>query len=175
MDSLIEVSNLDDQAVFAHKFGSIFEYSPWIAEEAWSYRPFGSREELLDRMSDIVMNADEEKQLTLLRAHSELETKANVMKAGAAIEHRDAGLDSLDRLDRDETYILGQLNEKYKERFGFPFIIAARGLASDMIADSLQQRMKNSDEEERQRALQEVIKIAAFRLTHLELQASSIG
>lgn len=169
MDPLIAMSNLDDRADFADKFGSIFEYSPWIAEEAWSYRPFGSREELLDRMSDIVMNADEGKQLELLRAHSEREDKAVLMKAESLIEQSDA---RLDRLDRDEAYILGQLNTKYRERFGFPFIIAVRGLASDMIADSMQQRMKNSDEEEKRRALQEVIKIAAFRLAHMELQAS---
>lgn len=168
MDPLIKVSNLDERAAFAAKFGSIFEHSPWIAEEAWSYRPFGSREELLERMSEIVMNADEERQLALLKAHPELGAKID-MTAESVNEQRGAGLD---RLDRDEAYIMGQLNAKYRERFGFPFIIAVRGLTSDMIADSLQQRMKNSDEEEKRRALQEVIKIAAFRLTHLELHAS---
>lgn len=168
MDPLIAVSNLDGRADFAAKFGSIFEHSPWIAEEAWSNRPFGSRDELLESMSDIVMNADEERQLALLRAHPELGSK--IVKTGEAGGRlSDAGLD---RLDRDEGFILGQLNARYKARFGFPFIIAMRGLASDMIADSLQQRMTNSVEEEKHRALQEVIKIAAFRLTHLDLYAS---
>ncbi|MHA6484297.1 2-oxo-4-hydroxy-4-carboxy-5-ureidoimidazoline decarboxylase [Paenibacillus sp. strain BS8-2] len=168
MDALIAVSNLDGKAAFAAKFGSIFEHSPWIAEEAWGYRPFASRNELLERMSEIVRNADEEKQLALLRAHPELGAKI-VMTEESVSEQRGAGLD---RLDRDEAYILGQLNAKYRDRFGFPFIIAVRGLTSDMIADSMQTRMKNSEEEERSRALQEVMKIAAFRMEHLELQAS---
>lgn len=167
MDQLIAVSNRDERAAFTAKFGSIFEKSPWVAEEAWLYRPFVSRNELLNRMSVIVLCADDEKQLALLRAHPELGAKI-AMSAESIEEQRVAGLD---RLDRDEAYILGQLNVKYRERFGFPFIIAVRGLTSDMIADSLQKRMMNSMEEEKKLALQEVIKIAAFRLEHMELEA----
>ncbi|MDQ6419142.1 2-oxo-4-hydroxy-4-carboxy-5-ureidoimidazoline decarboxylase [Paenibacillus sp. LHD-117] len=167
MDPLIETSNQDERAAFAAKFGSIFEHSPWIAEEAWAYRPFGSREDLLERMSGIVMDADDDRQLALLRAHPELGAKIR-MTEESVLEQRGAGLD---RLERDEAYIFGQLNAKYRERFGFPFIIAVRGLTPDMIADSMQKRMMNSATEEKYRALQEVCKIAAFRLEHMELDA----
>ncbi|MEK3882250.1 2-oxo-4-hydroxy-4-carboxy-5-ureidoimidazoline decarboxylase [Paenibacillus sp. PL2-23] len=163
MDQLIGMSNDWDLAAYVAQYGSLFESSPWVAERAWHSRPFRSREELLARMSAIVMEADEAMQLELLRAHPELGAKVR-MTAESTEEQRGAGLD---RLERDEAYIFGQLNAAYRERFGFPFIIAVKGLTADMIADSMQRRMMNTAQEERERALLEVCKIASFRLEHM--------
>lgn len=163
MDQLMKASNDWDLAAFVAQYGSLFECSPWVAEKAWHSRPFRTREELLACMSAIVMEADESLQLELLRAHPELGAKAR-MTTESTEEQKGAGLD---RLERDEAYIFGQLNAAYRERFGFPFIIAVKGLTADMIADSMQKRMMNSVADEKRRALLEVIRIASFRLEHM--------
>ena len=163
MDQLMKASNDWDLAAFVAQYGPLFECSPWVAEKTWHFRPFRTREEMLERMSAIVMEADDDSQLELLRAHPELGAKVR-MTAESTEEQRGAGLD---RLERDEAYIFGQLNAAYRERFGFPFIIAVKGLTADMIADSMQQRMMNSASEEKERALMEVCRIASFRLSHM--------
>ncbi|MCR2805505.1 2-oxo-4-hydroxy-4-carboxy-5-ureidoimidazoline decarboxylase [Paenibacillus soyae] len=163
MDPLLKASNDWDLATFVAQYGLLFEASPWVAERAWHSRPFRTREELLECMSAIVMEADESLQLELLRAHPELGAKVR-MTAESTEEQRGAGLD---RLERDEAYIFGRMNAAYRERFGFPFIIAVKGLTADMIADSMQKRMMNTAAEEKTRALREVCRIASFRLEHM--------
>lgn len=153
-----------DKAVFVERYGHIFECSPWIAEKAWHRRPFRSRQELLSSMTEIVMEADDELQVELLRAHPGLGAKLRITTESME-EQRSAGLD---RLERDEAYIFQRMNAVYRDKFGFPFIMAVKGLSADMIADSMQKRMMNSEEQERSLALMEVCKIAAFRLALVE-------
>ncbi|RJX40690.1 2-oxo-4-hydroxy-4-carboxy-5-ureidoimidazoline decarboxylase [Paenibacillus pinisoli] len=153
-----------EKAAFVERYGHIFESSPWVAEKAWHQRPFRSRHELLSSMAEIVMEADGELQIDLLRAHPEPGVKLR-MTIASAEEQRGAGLD---RLVRDEAYIFQRMNAIYREKFGFPFIMAVKGLTADMIADSMQKRMMNTGEQERRLALMEVCKIAAFRLALVE-------
>lgn len=169
MDRLLHLSNNWDQTAFVMQFGALFECSPWVAEKAWHSRPFRTREAMLKRMCEIVKDADETLQLKLLRAHPELGAKIRMTKDSVE-EQRGAGLD---RLERDEAYIFHQLNAKYRERFGFPFIIAVKGLTPDMIADSMQKRMMNTAEQEKERALLEVCKIASFRLEHMDINTEA--
>lgn len=169
MDRLLAISNDWDQAAFVAQYGPLFECSPWVAEKAWHSRPFRTRDAMLKRMCEIVKEADEEQQLELLRAHPELGAKIRMTKDSVE-EQRGAGLD---RLERDEAYIFEQMNAKYRERFGFPFIIAVKGLTPDMIADSMQKRMMNTSEQEKERALSEVCKIASFRLEHMDIDTAA--
>ncbi|WP_168119076.1 2-oxo-4-hydroxy-4-carboxy-5-ureidoimidazoline decarboxylase [Paenibacillus sp. HB172176] len=154
---------------FIRIVGSIFECSPWIAEEAWRSRPFSSKEQMFETMMKIVNLAGEEKQVKLLNAHPELGAKIR-MTPESLVEQQSAGLD---RLERDEAYIFQRMNLAYREQFGFPFIIAVRGLTADMIADSMQKRMKSDRQTELHNALQEVFKIASFRLEHLDWEVGT--
>ncbi|MFF2888187.1 2-oxo-4-hydroxy-4-carboxy-5-ureidoimidazoline decarboxylase [Paenibacillus sp. NPDC057967] len=158
-----------EQAAFVERYGRLFDCSPWVAEKAWHCRPFRTRQELLASMAVIVMEAEESLQLQLLRAHPEMGAKLR-MTAAPTDEQRGG----LDRLERDEAYIFQRMNTVYRERFGFPFIMAVKGLTADMVADSLQKRMMNTAEQEKRHALLEVCKMAAFRLAHVE-EDSVIG
>ncbi|REK76612.1 2-oxo-4-hydroxy-4-carboxy-5-ureidoimidazoline decarboxylase [Paenibacillus paeoniae] len=153
-----------EQAAFVARYGHLFESSPWVAEKAWNNRPFRSRQELIASMLEVVMEADGQLQLELLRAYPELGAKPR-MTIVAAEEPRGA---AADRLERDEAYILQRMNATYREKFGFPFIMAVKGLTADMIADSMQMRMKNTTEQEKRHALREVCKVAEFRLAYVE-------
>ncbi|RJE86858.1 2-oxo-4-hydroxy-4-carboxy-5-ureidoimidazoline decarboxylase [Paenibacillus sp. 1011MAR3C5] len=162
----VDWNNDGDHAAFVERYGHLFESSPWVAEKAWHNRPFRSRQELLSSMSEIVMGADSRLQLELLRAHPELGAKLR-MTAASTEEQRRTGV-AADRLERDEAYIFQRMNAAYREKFGFPFIMAVKGLTADMTADSMQRRMMNTAEQERRHALMEVCKIAEFRLAHVE-------
>jgi 2-oxo-4-hydroxy-4-carboxy--5-ureidoimidazoline (OHCU) decarboxylase len=55
----------------------------------------------------------------------------------------------------------------YKARFGFPFIIAVKGLGKDEILAAFERRLGNDPETERRTALEQVERIALLRLQAL--------
>ena len=60
------------------------------------------------------------------------------------------------------------LNEAYKAKFGFPFVMAVRGSNCDEILGEFSRRLRNDYDEEFESALAEIHKIARFRLEALE-------
>jgi OHCU decarboxylase len=160
--TLRQLNDMDGEG-FKEALGGIFEHSPWIAEEAWKERPFANVEELFSSMWRVVWKAGEPEQLALLRAHPDLGARI-AMTDESRGEQSGAGLD---RLDRREYRYMTALNKLYKYKFGFPFIIAVRGLIKEDIIASMRQRIRNSREVELERALTEVSRIARFRLESL--------
>lgn len=156
--------NAMDQAAFTGALGGIFEHSPWIAEQAWERRPFSSVDSLLETMLEVVSDAGEGPQLELIRAHPDLAGKA--ARAGALTEHstREQSGVGLDRLSDEEFDRFHRLNDAYKDRFGFPFIIAVRDHTKDSILAAFETRLQNDRPAEMQEALRNIGLIAAFRL-----------
>jgi 2-oxo-4-hydroxy-4-carboxy-5-ureidoimidazoline decarboxylase len=145
---------------FVGTLGWIFEHSPWVAEMAWESMPFLSREELFQTMVTIVKNEEEALQLGLLRAHPDLGTR---LKISEVSQKEQAGV-GLDKLSKQEFGEFVSLNQRYVEQFGFPFIMAVTGQNKDTILAAMQQRVGNTNEQEFLTALNEVYKIAGFRL-----------
>jgi 2-oxo-4-hydroxy-4-carboxy-5-ureidoimidazoline decarboxylase len=144
--------------------GAVYEHSPWVAERACSARPFDSVEALWRAMQAAVQAADDDEQLALIRAHPELAGRLAV--AGRLTEHsrseqRGAGLDAC---TPQEFARLQELNAAYRERFGFPFIVAVRGLSRTDVIMRLEQRLANDREQEIATCLREIGRIARFRL-----------
>ena len=152
--------NAGDQAAFISALGWIFEESPWVAERAWPRRPFASLDALHAAMTHVVADASEAEQLALLRAHPDLGTRARISDASIG-EQRGAGLD---RLTPDEFARLQRLNGEYRERFGFPFLFAVKGSTKHDVLAALESRVTRTRDEEFVDALQQVYKIARFRL-----------
>ncbi len=171
MEDWVKECNGMSKSEFVGRFGFLFEKSTWVAERAWGKLPFSGRGDFLSKMAEVVLSASDEEQLMLLNAHPELGSPIPMTEA-SVMEQSGAGLD---RLARDEAYIFSELNRKYRDKYGFPFIIAVRGLTADMIADSMQLRMQSRVEEEKRKALEEVFKIALFRLQHLEVDRAVVG
>jgi 2-oxo-4-hydroxy-4-carboxy-5-ureidoimidazoline decarboxylase len=149
---------------FVRLAGPVFEHSPWIAELAWSQRPFMNLGHLHRALCEIVESAGGEKQLALLRAHPDLAGRlalAGKLTAESANEQASAGLD---RLSPDENARLQTNNTAYKNRFDFPFIICARLNQKETILAAFERRLQNSREQEMQTALEEIFKIAKLRL-----------
>jgi 2-oxo-4-hydroxy-4-carboxy-5-ureidoimidazoline decarboxylase len=145
---------------FTAALGAIFEDSPWVAERTWKHMPFESLDRLCERMNGEVEAAQREEQAALLRAHPDLGTRAKV-SVDSAREQAGAGLD---RLTADEYGRLVALNDRYRARFGFPFLYAVKGSDKFMILEALERRVENAPEDEFQEALRQVFRIARFRL-----------
>ncbi|WP_134701346.1 2-oxo-4-hydroxy-4-carboxy-5-ureidoimidazoline decarboxylase [Ammoniphilus sp. YIM 78166] len=156
----IEQVNQMNKEEFVRKVGWVFEHSPWIAEKAWESRPFPSREALMQTMITIVQQADASSQLQLLRAHPDLGTR---LKLTSASQKEQAGV-GLDKLSKEEYDELSSLNQRYVEAFSFPFIMAVKGQSKESILSAMKERVHHTYEEECAKALQEVYKIATFRL-----------
>lgn len=157
--SLSQVNQMT-QAEFIAALGSIFEASPWIAKQAELKRPFETIEILYQTMVAIVKNSNSQQQLALIRAHPDLGSKTKMAESSVKEQ---AGV-GLDRLTSAEYQHFHQLNQTYKNKFGFPFIIAVKNQTKTSILAAFEQRLNHSIEQEKITALEEIYKIAQFRL-----------
>lgn len=156
-----------DRDDFVARLADIFEHSPWIPERAWAARPFTSIDALHAAMLAVLDSASDEEQLGLIRAHPELagkEAVAGTLTVASTGEQRGAGLD---QCSAEELARLRRLNAQYRERFGFPFVIAVKGLSRYQIMDAVEARLAHDRADEFRACLTEIGKIARFRLDAL--------
>ena len=151
------------QADFTTALGEIWEETPEIAQQTWHNRPFTDLETIYQAMTDVVNNMNPEQQLTLIQAHPDLGSKAKMAEASV---QEQAGV-GLDRLSESEYQRFQTLNQAYKDKFGFPFIVAVKYHTKESILEAFETRLKNSQEAEKQEALTEIGKIARLRLESL--------
>jgi 2-oxo-4-hydroxy-4-carboxy-5-ureidoimidazoline decarboxylase len=154
-------------AAFVAALGAVFEHSPWVAERALAARPFANVDALHAAMVAAVAAAGEAPQLALLRAHPELAGRAmirNELTADSSQEQAGAGLT---QCSPDEYARLQELNARYNAKFGFPFIVAVKGLDRAGILQRFAARVTNDRAVEFREALAQVARIARFRLEAL--------
>lgn len=154
-------------AQFLAAFGGVFEHSPWIAERAFAARPFARVDALHVAMTDAVKRASRDEQLALLRAHPELagkEAQSGTMTGDSTAEQGGAGLNALSRAEMDR---ISDLNRRYREKFGFPFIIAVRKNTKDDIFREFERRLAHDGETELATCLGQVFVITRLRLDGL--------
>ena len=152
---------------FAAALDGVFEHSPWVAQRTAAARPFTSRLQLLDSMRAAVRAATPAEQLALIRAHPQLGVRARAaspLTTASAGEQRRAGLASCTAAQATR---LEQLNARYLERFGFPFILAVRGHDPHSIIAHFEHRLESELEAERATALNQIGAIAAYRLADM--------
>ena len=153
--------NQMSQAEFTEVFGSIFEHTPEIAAEAWRSRPFADVQNLHQVMAAIALEMSETEQLKLICAHPDLGSKFKMAESSVQ-EQSTVGLDQLSETEYNR---FQELNQAYKEKFSFPFIIAVRNNTKDSILAAFEQRLENNLEVEQKQAIAEIIEIARWRLT----------
>lgn len=153
-----------DRDAFTAELGAIFEDSPWVARQAWAAKPFASVADLHAAMVSVVREAPQEKQIALIRAHPDLAGKAAIAGDVAQASQREQRGAGLDRLTPEEFARFQALNDRYQHHFGFPFVLAVRGHDKHSILKSFEMRLENDVDVERRRALEEIARIALFRL-----------
>jgi 2-oxo-4-hydroxy-4-carboxy-5-ureidoimidazoline decarboxylase len=153
-----------DEAQFIAALGDIFEHAPWVAEAVHARRPFATLASLHDAMTTAVRSADADRKLALVSDHPDLAGKAaraGAMTADSTAEQSSAGLE---RLSEDEFARFRRLNEAYRKKFGFPFIVCVRRHTRDSILRQFERRLTHDAATELDAALSEVFRITALRL-----------
>ena len=156
--------NAADEAQFLAALGDIFEHAPWVAEAVHARRPFATLASLHDAMTTAVRSADADRRLALVNGHPDLAGKAaraGAMTADSTAEQSSAGLE---RLSEDEFARFHRLNEAYRKKFGFPFIVCVRRHTRDSILRQFERRLTHDAATELDAALTEVFRITALRL-----------
>ncbi|WP_417668564.1 2-oxo-4-hydroxy-4-carboxy-5-ureidoimidazoline decarboxylase [Roseibium sp.] len=163
MNSLADVNAMDRDA-FVAAFGDVAEHSPWVAAEAFFKAPFATREAVIVAFEAGMRSADKDRQLGLIRAHPDLAGKAAMAGELAEDSKREQAGAGLDTLTRDEFARFNELNDAYRDKFGFPFIFAVKGADKHMILHAFENRLKNDAEREFETALVQIARIFRFRL-----------
>ena len=158
-----------DRSEFVERFGGVFEHSSWVAERAFDHgvADTGSAASVHSAMVEAFQRASEAERLAVLRAHPDLAGKlaiAGKLTEDSRNEQAGAGLD---RLSAEEHARFTALNSAYVEKFGFPFIIAVKGLNKDDILGAFETRINNSAAEEFGTACKQVERIAMLRLNSM--------
>ncbi len=166
---MISLSTLNDMTddEFVGTLKDIFEHSPWVAETVRDKRPFKSVRSLHSAMVAAVADASQRAQKDLICAHPDLAGKAALagdLTESSTSEQAGAGLDTL---SADEFTAFHKLNDGYRSKFGFPFILAVKGHDKQSILKAFQTRLENDLKQEQIEALRQIAEIGRFRLEAL--------
>tara|TARA_Y100000741_G_scaffold71619_1_gene52172 strand:- start:239 stop:733 length:495 start_codon:yes stop_codon:yes gene_type:complete len=162
MDS-IDTFNKLNKSEFLSTFGNVFEKTEWIAEKCYDSKPYNNAKELINKMIEVFENSVKEKHLKILNSHPDLAVKKKLTKESEN-EQTNANLNQCTNEEFEE---FNKLNEKYKKKFGFPFIIAVKGKNKNEILNIFRQRITNNINLEFEEAKKQVKKIATFRLSEI--------
>ncbi|CAL4128623.1 unnamed protein product [Meganyctiphanes norvegica] len=161
--SMVQVNDLDYES-FITVFGNVIEHCALAAAAVWRHRPYRDVNHLHDYITTFAKALPLEGQEGILRLHPDLAghlADAGQLTSESTNEQRTAGLDSI---TADEKQKLKSLNDKYRDKFGFPFVICARQNKKEAILNGLEQRLQNKCELEVKTGLEEVLKICYLRL-----------
>jgi 2-oxo-4-hydroxy-4-carboxy-5-ureidoimidazoline decarboxylase len=149
---------------FAAAIGDVFELAPWVAEAAHAKRPFVTVADLHQAMMAAVHTAPHDIQRAFLGHHPDLAGKA--ARAGAVTEdsRREQASVGLDALPEAEFARFHRLNDAYRAKFGFPFIVCVRRHTRDSILGQFERRLENDVATEFAAALQEIFHITRLRI-----------
>jgi OHCU decarboxylase len=159
-------SNLS-RALFVERFGGVYEHSPWLAEAVYD-KGLGEAENKAEGLHAAIAAtlaaAPEKDKLALIMAHPDLAgrlAQAKMLTEDSSAEQASAGLD---KLTPAELARFTELNDAYKAKFGFLFIMAIKGRSKADIVAGFERRLKNDRDQEFAEALTQINEIARLRL-----------
>jgi 2-oxo-4-hydroxy-4-carboxy-5-ureidoimidazoline decarboxylase len=159
--------NTCSKADFVAALANIFEHAPWVAEQAAAQRPFSGVKALFAAMKAAVDHAAPETRLALIKGHPDLANRtqrAAGLTAESTAEQDGLGLD---RLSDAEFEAFERVNNAYRSKFGFPYIVCVRRHTKDSILRDFERRLPNDAKAETQKSIEEICRIAALRVDQL--------
>ena len=159
--------NSGNKEAFVARFGAVYEHSPWVAEKVFDEYTNTSAlgaDVLADQFKTVFMNASQEQQLAVLRAHPALacaQAEQKLLTSDSRTEQTGAGLD---QCSEREFMMFQEMNAMYFGKNGFPFIIAVKGRNRQEILVAFRNRLNNVYATEFQTALKQVCQIGRFRI-----------
>jgi OHCU decarboxylase len=154
---------------FIEVFGNIFENASWIAKKLYLKKPFRNFLDLSKKMISIFEDTDNQNKLKILQSHPDLadKTKIGVLTPDSNKEQNTA---KLNQCTEEEFNEFKNLNNKYKSKFGFPFILAVKEKNKSEILTNFRKRILFDKKIEFDEAVKQVKKIASLRLDELEIK-----
>lgn len=150
--------------VFVARYGGIYEHSPWVADRCFAVAANVGSNELARLFAQCVNVAEHDTKLQLIRAHPDLAGRAAVrgeLTEESAGEQASAGID---QCSAEEYAQFIEFNTAYRDKFGFPFVMAVKNSNRHAILAAFAQRLENDADTEFETAIQEIHKIARLRL-----------
>jgi len=172
--SLTEL-NAASKADFVAALANVVEYSPWIAEQLAARRPFAGINQLLGALKAAIESAAPEVQLALIRAHPDLANKTQRAAGLTAESNAEQNSAGLDRLSEAEYAAFERVNNAYRSRFGFPYIVCVRRHTKDSVLRDFETRLPNDPTTETRRAIEEICRIAAPGIAIELVELSALG
>ncbi|MFQ3789180.1 2-oxo-4-hydroxy-4-carboxy-5-ureidoimidazoline decarboxylase [Halomonas sp. A29] len=166
-NTLIPRPSTLDLSEFVTRFGDIYEHSPWVAKLTWERGLQAAQDTsagLAEAMGRTLREASPERQLEVIRAHPDLAGKAAIAGDLTDDSTREQAGAGLDQCTPEEMARFERLNAAYKEKFGFPFVMAVKGSDRHAILAAFEARLENSQQEERRTAIEQINRIARLRL-----------
>jgi len=159
------INNLNSlsEIEFVSIFGSVFEKSEWIANEAYKLKPFKDAEDLMNKMTNIYENSSKEIIVKIFNLHPKLAIEKKLTNFSS----KEQSGAKLDKCTKEELLEFENLNSNYEKKFKFPFIIAVKGKDKNNILNNFRQRIQNDYFIEFNEAKSQVKKIALFRLSEI--------
>lgn len=168
-----EVNSFSD-AEFHKIFENVIELWSQAAVFCSAIRPFQTSEALIKAFVNYLDRLPLDLKLKVLRLHPDLAGKlANEqdddddegLTEESKFEQSTVGLNKLNVNQKEE---LKRLNEEYKLKFGFPFIICVREAKKlEIILEAMKERVKNDEETEITAGIEEVKKICRLRILQI--------
>jgi len=169
MNTWINSLNAANESDALAMLDGLYEHSPWVAQGTVARRPFLSLAHLKRSFVEVVHQAGERAQTALLLAHPELAGKATIAKALTESSLAEQTRSGLQACSPEEFAAFHELNRQYRERFGWPFILAiggpqGTGLSRAQILQTWRRRLGHHPEGERAECLRQIHRIAELRL-----------
>jgi OHCU decarboxylase len=160
-----KINNLSKSS-FVEVFGNVFENADWIAKKLYDQKPFKNFQQLSEKMLYIFDNANKENKLKILNSHPDLadKTKIDLLTPDSNKEQNNAGLN---QCSESEFIEFKNLNQKYKKKFGFPFICAVKNKSKIEILNNFKERVTYDINIEFIEATKQVKKIASLRINEI--------
>lgn len=164
----LEQLNALTPSEFHKVFENVVECWPEAAIFCSAMLPFKSFDAMITIFENYLQRLSDENKLRILRLHPDLAGKlldTHQLTEESSFEQASAGLDKLTPEDKDR---LTTLNEEYKMKFGFPFVVCVREASKfDAILKGVTERVNNSPMNELETAMGEVKKICRLRILEL--------
>lgn len=154
---------------FVQRYGHLYEHSPWLAERVWQqYQPHPETQaELLEAFQKCFNSCSKTEQLDVVQAHPDLAGKlaqSGALTADSSSEQAAAGLDQCSAAELAE---FQSLNQRYRDKFEMPYILAVRNRTRQQILENFRTRVHNDSQTEWRTTLEQINQIAALRLEQI--------
>src|SRR5258708_12064052 len=159
--------NACSKADFVAALANIFEFSPWIAEEAAAARPFAGVRQLFEAMTAAVDRAAPEARLALIKAHPALANKTQRAAGLTAESNAEQNSVALDPLSDAQYEAFERVNNAYRAKFDFPYIVCVRRHTRDSILRDFERRLPNEAKPAAAASVADTSPIPALRIPQL--------